>query len=412
MTASLRIERLEPRDVPSVVGAELPGQFVVLVRPEVNAETIVAEVQGRGDTVTHVYSSSVNGFAYTGRGFLPDSRVLSLQRDQEVSLGGVGSAAGRPSSPPPPPAAAQVVPDGVKRIGGAAIGGSGANYQNVNVAVIDSGIDGSHPDLNVVGGRNFTSTKPQNWQDENGHGTHVAGTVAAEDNGIGVVGVAPGASLWAVRVLNRQGFGSVSGIVAGIDWVTATRTDADPANDIAVANMSLGIYGNNAALETAVRRSVEKGVVYTVAAMNESVDASLYSPARYDVVLTVSAMADSDGLAGGLGVSTWAGADDTLATFSNHGSIIDIAAPGVDILSTLPGGRYGEYSGTSMAAPHVAGAAVRHIVATGMKPTTAAGVAGLRDALVAFARPMSEWGPNAVASDPDAFHEGVLRITA
>lgn len=374
-------------------------------------------MRGRGDTVTHVYSNSINGFAYSGRGFLPDSRVQSLERDREVSLGGVGSATGRPNSPPPPPAPAQTVPTGIQRIGVPGIDGNGANdndvYQDVNVAIIDSGIDGSHPDLNVAGGINFTSTKPQAWKDENGHGTHVAGTVAALDNAIGVVGVAPGASLWAVRVLNRQGFGSVSGIIAGIDWVTATRgNDGSTTNDIAVANMSLGIYGTTAALDAAVRASVNAGVVYTVAAMNESTDASLYSPARYDVVMTVSAMADSDGQAGGLGANTWAGPDDTLATFSNYGSSIDIAAPGVDIRSTLLGGTYGVYSGTSMAAPHVAGAAVRWIVASGTMPQTGLDVKGVRDALVAFARPMGEWGPNATASDPDTDHEGLLKISS
>lgn len=376
--------------------------------------------------MTHVYSSAVNGFAYNGRGILPDSRVLSLEPDREVSLAGNGvkpETAGRPGSPPPPPPA-QEVPTGVRRIGGGAIGGSGANYQNVNVAIIDSGIDGSHPDLRVAGGMNFTSTKPQAWKDENGHGTHVAGTVAALDNGFGVVGVAPGASLWAVRVLNRQGFGSVSGIVAGVDWVTATRTDGNTTNDIAVANMSLGIYGTNTALEAAVRRSVNAGVVYTVAAMNESTDASAYSPARYADVITVSALADSDGKAGGLGTATWAGPDDTLAAFSNYGSIIDIAAPGVDIRSTVLNGQYALYSGTSMAAPHVAGVAVRQIAAGGRSalPDGAAvavlrdDLANLRDDLVdpGFAQPMADWRPDALAinSDRDTFHEGLIQITS
>lgn len=410
-TPFLRIERLESRDVPSATADLLPNRFVVIVRPGVDAETLAAEVRGRGDSVSQVYTSAVNGLAYTGRGILPDSRVLSLEVDREVTLGGNGTGAGRPTSPPPPQPA-QTVPFGVSRINANTT--AVEDFDEVNVAVIDTGIDPTHPDLRVAGGINFTSNKPQNWADDNGHGTHVAGTVAALENTIGVVGVAPGASLWAVKVLNRQGTGTISGIVAGIDWVTSTRSDNNPANDIAVANMSLGIYGTNSALENAVRASVNAGVVYTVAAMNASTDAALYSPAQYDVVITVSAMADTDGQAGGQGASTWAGPDDTLATFSNYGSVVDIAAPGVDVLSTLPGGTYGVYSGTSMAAPHVAGAAVRRIALTGTKLQTAAEVATLRNTLVASTQPMTAWRPDTfdTDSDPDTVHEGLLQIVS
>jgi subtilisin family serine protease len=189
--------------------------------------------------------------------------------------------------------------------------------------------------------------------DPNGHGTHVSGTAAAKDNAIGVVGVAPGARVWSVRVLDANGSGYISDIVAGVNWVTAH------ASTIEVANMSLGCECTSAAMNTAIANSVSAGVTYTIAAGNSAKDASTFSPANHPDVITVSALADFDGRSGGLGAATCrSDQDDTLADFSNFGPLVEIAAPGVCINSSVPGGGYDStYSGTSMASPHVAGAA-------------------------------------------------------
>ncbi|HEX6306190.1 MAG TPA: S8 family serine peptidase, partial [Anaerolineales bacterium] len=209
------------------------------------------------------------------------------------------------------------------------------------------------------------------------HGTHVAGSIAAIDDGVGVVGVAPGARIWAVKVLNSRGSGYTSWIVAGIDWVAAN------ANTIEVANMSLGGSGFNQAEYDAIQGAVNKGVAFAVAAGNSDADANNYSPAAFDNVLTVSALADFDGRPGGLGSQTCRrDQDDTLADFSNWGDAVQIAAPGVCILSTFPleQGEYGTISGTSMASPHAAGALA--LLASANKPTNASQVQNLYNQVI------------------------------
>ncbi len=211
--------------------------------------------------------------------------------------------------------------------------------------------------------------------DGNGHGTHVAGTIGALDNGIGSVGVAPGARLWAVRVLNNQGSGYTNQIIAGIDWVRQN------AASIEVANMSLGCECTSAAQNTAITNLVNAGVVVVVAAGNSDKNASTFSPANHPDVITVSALADFNGLAGGGAASTCrVDQDDTLADFSNWGSPVEIAAPGVCIYSTWMGGGYNTISGTSMASPHVAGAAA--LLASRTNPNNRTDVLNIRQALI------------------------------
>ncbi|HEX2401958.1 MAG TPA: S8 family serine peptidase, partial [Mycobacterium sp.] len=272
------------------------------------------------------------------------------------------------------------VPAGIKRVGAtnnaiADIDGNGGKV-NADVAVIDTGIQRDHPDLNVVGGYNCTSSNRGKWDDGNGHGTHVAGIIGAYDNGRGVVGVAPGVRLWAVKVLDDTGNGLMSWIVCGIDWITSQRVGAGSRPLIDVANMSLRStlpQGDDHhcgrtyrdPMHSALCRSVAAGTTYVVAAGNDRDNASHYRPAAYDEAITVSAMTDYDGVAGGNGkrpaVCPAGYPDDTFAGFSNFGLDVDLIAPGVCVLSTWAGSFYAYASGTSMAAPHVAGAAALYL---------------------------------------------------
>ena len=229
------------------------------------------------------------------------------------------------------------------------------------MAVIDTGVDLDHPDLNVNRAKAKNCALALSADDDNGHGSHVSGTIGALDNGAGVVGMAPGARIWPVKVLNAAGVGFTSDIVCGIDYVTAN------ASSIEVANMSLGGDGSDDgncgrtdgdAEHEAICASVAAGVTYVVAAGNDSADAATSAPAAYDEVITVSALSDFNGLPGGGAPSTCrADVDDTFADYSNYGADVDLIAPGTCILSTWMNGGYDTISGTSMASPHVAGGA-------------------------------------------------------
>lgn len=232
---------------------------------------------------------------------------------------------------------------GVKRIGAGVVHDSGNKGAGVEVAVLDTGIDWDHPDLdgNIKGGINYVGKGRRvnlgAWDDDNGHGTHVAGIIAAEDNDIGVVGVAPEASLSAVKVLDKNGSGYVSDIIAGLDWCVAENKD--------VANMSLGADSHVQAFQDACDEASEAGLLLVAAAGNDG--SSVDYPAAYDSVIAVSATDISDGI----------------ASFSDYGSEVELSAPGVSIYSTYMGGGYATGSGTSMAAPHVAGTAALVIAA-------------------------------------------------
>ncbi|MEC1663160.1 subtilisin AprE [Bacillus halotolerans] len=231
---------------------------------------------------------------------------------------------------------AQSVPYGISQIKAPALHSQGYTGSNVKVAVIDSGIDSSHPDLNVRGGASFVPSETNPYQDGSSHGTHVAGTVAALNNTIGVLGVAPSASLYAVKVLDSTGSGQYSWIINGIEWAISNNMD--------VINMSLGGPTGSTALKTVVDKAVASGIVVVAAAGNEGSSGSSSTvgyPAKYPSTIAVGAVNSSN----------------QRASFSSAGSELDVMAPGVSIQSTLPGGTYGSYNGTSMATPHVAGAA-------------------------------------------------------
>ncbi|MFA5140982.1 MAG: S8 family peptidase [Elusimicrobiota bacterium] len=232
----------------------------------------------------------------------------------------------------------------------------------VKVAVVDTGIDFKHPDLaaNYAGGTNVVDSK-KSPMDDNGHGTHVAGTIAAVKDGQGVVGVAPKAKLYAVKVLDGDGGGNLSGIVKGILWC------AD--NGIQVANMSLGAARGSIFMRMALVYAKYKGVVVVAAAGNSGGDVSY--PGAYEETLAVSASDSSD----------------KIAEFSSRGKQVDFIAPGVGVKSSIPGGGYDRYSGTSMATPHVAGLAALAV------SQGASGLAGVKAMLGAAAKPLAGLKP-------------------
>jgi subtilisin len=233
---------------------------------------------------------------------------------------------------------AETVPAGVAQIK-APDGWPSSQGEGIRVAVVDTGIDYNHADLkaNYKGGVSFVpgASTPM---DDHGHGTHCAGTIAAAINGAGVVGVAPSAFLYAVKVLNGSGSGTYSQIISGIDWCIQ--------NGMRIVSMSLGGSGGSAALKSICNTAWNKGLLVVAAAGNAGAPvppatSSVGYPAKYKNVIAVSAISAANALAG----------------FSSRGAEVDLCAPGVNVLSTTKGGGYGNMSGTSMACPHVSGAA-------------------------------------------------------
>ncbi len=336
------------------------GSYIVVLHRSVADPEAVAREHARehGAQVGHVYRYALKGYSAS----LPESRVAAIRADSRV-------AAVNADAPVTALGHGANAPTGVSRTfattnSAVGIDGHDDKRVDVDIAIIDTGIDIDHPDLNVVGGKNCQ--KGTTYDDGNGHGTHVAGSAAGLDNGNGVVGMAPGARLWAVRVLDNSGSGSWSSVICGVDWVTGQATTS---NKIEVANMSLGGSGSDPdnsttncstgnGLHDAICKSVAAGTTYAVAAGNSSADSKDHVPAAFDEVITVSALADFDGAPGGLGSPTCrTDVDDTFASFSNYGADVDLIAPGVCIRSAWKGGGYNTISGTSMASPHVAGAA-------------------------------------------------------
>lgn len=330
----------------------IPGQYIIVLKGEstvkktqlkysqmksVLTNELVSKfsnAQLAKENIIQTYGYAVNGFAAKINKeqlkiLKADSRVKLIEQDQMITLGkpaNPGNSGGGSITQP-----AEEMPWGILRVNGGISGSTGTAW------VIDTGIDLDHPDLNVDVSRStsFLGGKDAlNPDDGNGHGTHVAGTIAAKDNEIGVIGVAAGAKVVAVRVLDSRGSGTYSGVIAGVDYVGDYGAPGD------VANMSLG-GSYSSALNEAVKTASSNGVIFCVAAGNDGKDANNYSPASAngEFIRTVSA---SD-------------INNVFAYFSNYGTPIDWCAPGVSIKSTWKGGGYNTISGTSMATPHVAG---------------------------------------------------------
>jgi subtilisin len=351
----------EPAATTESSAADPSGRWIVLFRSGTDAAASSASQAKRGGfKVDRTFSHATKGFvarltAQQAATLRKEPSVTAVVPDEKIEL------------------SAQVYPTGINRIGArkspaAKIDGIDERV-DADVAVVDTGI-ATLAELNVVGGYNCTSSDRTAWRDGNGHGTHVAGIVGAIDNGSGVVGVAPGVRLWAVRILNSSGEGLLSWYVCGLDWIAAQRDPADSSRPLFESvNMSVTKWGrddhncglsNSDILHQSICRLVAGGVTVVAAAANDSGNAVYRVPASYNEVITVSALADTDGKPGGLGgrrCFSWGSydKDDTFANFSNYGGDVDLIAPGKCIWSTVPSG-YQYMSGTSMAAPHVAGA--------------------------------------------------------
>ena len=339
-----------------------PGYVVVLQDSVRNAAAEIGDLQRRDGVAPQLrYASALKGFSAQ----LTDQQAARLRGEPAVAyvLPDVTfQAAGMQSV-----IAGDAVPVGIRRVG-AATTTLAHGAANSAVAVLDTGIDLANADLNAISGINCVK-KGSPAQDDNGHGTHVAGIIAGRNNGSGVVGVAPGTKLYAVKVLGSNGSGTLSQVLCGIDWVSANAAGLN----LAVANMSLTGGGaddgncgrsNNDPEHQAICKSTTGGVTYVAAAGNGSTALAGSIPAAYREVLTATAMSDSDGASGGLGAAPSCKKgerDDSYATYSNYAvSVSDqahtLAAPGTCVVSDKRRGGTAVYWGTSQAAPHVAGA--------------------------------------------------------
>ena len=315
----------------SLARSENAPLYIVTFKPGVDVDAATADLaRGNGFAVRSTRHHAAPGFtaaipeARLSR-VVSDPRVEIVEKDYIVTLD-LPRAEARPGGGG---GGGQSTPWGITRVGGAGDGTGRTAW------IIDSGIDLNHTDLNTSRNchRAFGFNTPA---DGNGHGTHVAGTVAARNNTQDVVGVAANAYVCAVRVLGNSGSGSYAGIIDGVNYVAASGGSGD------VANMSLGGSGSNATLEKAVSDAAGRGIKFVLAAGNNGVHANNFTPARVNGsnIYTISAT-DSR---------------DCMASWSNYGNPpVDYAAPGVSIVSTRKGGGTTTMSGTSMAAPHVAG---------------------------------------------------------
>lgn len=370
----------------SALPAFAADRYVVVFKDLPEAASEVAREAARHHAV-HRYQAVFNGFAAE----LSPQALAALQKhplvqaiepEFEVRL------------------VADSVPTGVDRVDAELAHVAGAMGIGARVAVVDTGVDYTHVDLqdrvNVGLSRTFVSfeSSTSNGFDDHGHGTHVAGTVAASANGTGVVGVAPGAEIVTLKVLSASGLGSSLDIMAALDYITQHNNNAASYADmIHIANFSLGGGGgdSDSAFRRAFERTVASGCFIAAAAGNGATDAAYMVPAAYDSVFTVSAM-DSR--------------NDSFASFSNYGMDVDMTAPGVAILSSFPGQRYASYSGTSMAAPHVAGGAALYVAGNLGQLTRANAEHEIRLALLSSAEPI------VMSGDKDGIAEPLLDAQA
>ncbi|MBY7909782.1 S8 family serine peptidase [Vibrio fluvialis] len=341
-------------------GIDLTDRYIVVLKNDVSpskAEEVLAAIENQRGAVLFRYQNAIQGFAV----HMPLTALQGLQHRfpdidyiepdmlvQVMPRGGKPSNGGDTGSSTEPP---QVTPWGVAFVGGPRTPNSGNKAW-----IIDTGIDTSHPDLNVDAslGINYARGKPNQTSDGNGHGTHVAGTIGAIDNQIDVVGIAAGVTVVPVRVLDNSGSGSMSGVIAGVDFVGQQWTD-DNAHAGDCVNMSLGGSGTSQALDSAINDVASKGIIFSIAAGNSGTDISNYTPAQVQRtnVDTIAAI-DSSSIP-----PYWSNYNTSVSSYTVGGvttpTYVEYAMPGVNIVSTQLGGGVTSKSGTSMAAPHFCG---------------------------------------------------------
>lgn len=412
------------------------------------ATPVIVDLYGKGDPAALAAKYGIvpsQVFTEVGRGFIADvtsRQIQQLEADpavQEVAPDGIAGriepgkirplnrgdaarfSASDVSKQPP-----QLITPEILRVKADLSRIADIDFRNdkridVDIAIVDGGIDPTHPELNVVGGFNCVRGEGRNaWHDHgDGHGTFVAGLAAAYDNKIGVVGVAPGARLWSVRVGDLDGYITDSALLCGLDYVARKK-------QIHVVNMSFGGFdnprgpcldpqkwprhkwGKNTPRVDKVHQRLcllnRKGITLVAGAGNDFLDAAGFTPAAYPEVIAVSAITDFDGLPGALSpVPPYCyptDVDDTFAVFSNYGKVIDISAPGTCMTSTFPGGDYAVGDGTSFATPMVTGAAALLYARKGEVTP---------EQVRAKIRQRAQKGT--ITGDPDGIDEGVLDVS-
>ena len=341
--------------ISSKASSQQPQNYIVVFhRNQVPGNQVgraVSELaRAHGIQPDFLYQHSISGFAATlpdvrVQALMADRRVKSVTPDVEISLfpgpahhrpdhcGGPGNSCNDPDNGDDGEESNQVIPWGIERVGGPLEKSSNRAW------IIDTGIDLNHMDLNVNTnlGKNCVPRGRNTFNDEQGHGTHVAGTIAAIDNNVDVVGVSESTEVVPVRVLDNSGSGQLSWIICGVDHVAGNFSKGD------VANMSLGGRTTNTSLDDAVIAAADLGVLFSIASGNSGADARDFTPARtggmHDNIYTIAAIDQND----------------QFTSWSNFGEPVSFVGPGVAILSTKRGGGTEEKTGTSMSAPHIAG---------------------------------------------------------
>lgn len=387
-----------------------PPANIITLKADAEPDAVARDF---GLTPVNVYRHAIKGFAVT----VPTNQLPALKADPRVqAVEGNGRVY----------LCAQTNSTGFSRMGCKTypmvhFNGVDDTRIDVDIAIMDSGVQTNHPDLNVYRAVTYSDLDPSQVGDWSGHGTHVAGIAAALDNGIGVVGVAPGARIWSIQIFSESQGGEWSMIFAGCDYV------AQHADEIEIVNMSISNNGDPGAPFLAIQQTfsnlVSKGVVLIASAGNSSSDIlgedgiygvnptnnlqDDYLPAAIPWVSCVSGMMDLDGLPGQdyfTSFSNYSGKTNTQGYFVHSPGLgIDVCAPSYEIVSTWIGSSTNSSSGTSMAAPHVAGLAALYIAANG-RATNAAGVFKIRQAIIDAAEPQSLWNGGAVVFDEDGMN--------